>query len=117
MNEPLRRVMTFNDLKLNFAVVGPRGGIHYWTMTTVDKGWGRTGGIEMHSPVAMYSGQVTHGRCWLLGGDCWHDGSSLQATEYWNPLFDRCNVSMDFEPLWRSLEGEYRQRFADKDES
>jgi hypothetical protein len=48
-----------------------------------------SGGIEIHYrvPPDYMRDQAPMAKCWLLGGPCWHDGSSLQATEHWIPMW------------------------------
>lgn len=68
----------------------------------------RSGGIETHyrtPPDYMRDDQPSHEHCWILGGKCWHDGSSLAATERWIPLLESCGE----EAIWSAL----RVRYAD----
>lgn len=67
---------------------GPRGGIHvdaWFTGRSDYTGRSWIGGIEGHSPIPQsdYDEQKgeDHAHCWLIGGPCWHDGSSLQFSE------------------------------------
>ena len=71
-----------------WSLVGDRGGIHVSAWVTPPLAgfydyprW--MGGIEGHSPVwrEYDSEKPSHEHCWLLGGPCWHDGSSLQFSE------------------------------------
>lgn len=108
----MKRHLHVNASKLNFSVVGPRGAIHFWTAPPDDAKPGRHfSGIEIHSPRPLYEGHSGGEPCWLLKGPCYHDGSSLQAQERWEPVFKHCNESGDFEPLWTALENEYMERF------
>lgn len=46
------------------------------------------GGIETHyrtPPSYMEHGPPSHPQCEILNANCWHDGSSLQASEVWIP--------------------------------
>lgn len=69
-----------------WAIANEAGGVHVsaWRVTESN---GRTqwlGGIECHSPKKLYESskdEPDHEHCWLLGGPCWHDGSSLQFRE------------------------------------
>ena len=45
------------------------------------------GGIECHA--ATGEGEPSHDPCWVLGGRCWHDGSSLQFSEEIAPFLPR----------------------------
>ena len=54
------------------------------------------GGLEIHyrqPPNYMRVDAPSTDDCWLLKCPCWHDGSSLQASELWIPrwLFDKNN--------------------------
>ena len=63
--------------------------------------------VGYHSPVPMYEGQTPMGECHVLKeGDCYYDGSSLQAEE-WVEDF----VAGGTEWLWKKLEERYRMRF------
>ena len=68
--------------------------------------------IGYHSPTPRYGGQEPMGRCDVLKGDCFYDGSSLRATELlevWAAEF------FDEEVLYRYLELEYRDVFEGED--
>jgi len=73
-----------------WTVVGDRGAVHIWVVENPDSSWGEThyGGIEVHSKKPMYGCDrpPSHTDCWLLGGDCWHDGSSLYFSERICPM-------------------------------
>lgn len=49
-----------------------------------------TGGIEFHHrspPDYMKDEAPSHDHCWLLQCPCWHDGSSMSATDFWIPFW------------------------------
>lgn len=46
-----------------------------------------------------------HNDCWLIGGPCWHDGTSLYASEFMIPLLEREGEGA----LWEQLEREYEK--------
>lgn len=114
---PLARKMFFNHGKLNFAVTGEMGGIHFHVRTpqnAEDDTYSHGDcGIEIHSRSRLYShqGDADDARCWLLGSPCWHDGSTLIAREHYLPLYKVSNTFGDFESLFRALELEYDRRF------
>jgi hypothetical protein len=69
-----------------WGLTGERGGIHVDAWEASIPGWREEcwqGGIEGHSPSRReYDGEKPdHEHCWLIGGPCWHDGSSLQFSE------------------------------------
>jgi hypothetical protein len=76
--------------------------------------WKYSGGIEVHyraPPDYMSEDAPSHDRCWLLKAPCWHDGSSLQATEAWIPLW-RASPN-DHDHMFALLRGEMGRRFAE----
>ena len=76
-----------------WTVVGQYGAIHLHISDTehrddIDR---FHGGIEIHyrtPPDYMENTAPSQDRCWLIKTPCWHDGSSLQATEHWIPLWE-----------------------------
>ena len=74
-----------------WKVVSARMGIHLHITDLGEKNTAMrySGGIECHwrSPPDHMKDEVPHKNCWVLGGVCWHDGSSMQATEHWIPLW------------------------------
>jgi hypothetical protein len=44
-------------------------------------------GLEFHSPVAIDDRPADHRRCFLLDGPCWHEGTSLGASETFEDMF------------------------------
>lgn len=65
------------------------------------KGWD----VGYHSPTPMYDGQSSM-KCHILDGECYYDGSSLQADE-WIPDF----IEGGTEWLWPRLEKLYHDTF------
>lgn len=71
-----------------WCIVGEEGAIDVW-MQYLPKdspqysGYNFYGGIEVHKRTPFYYSEKEphHKNCWLLGGPCWHDGSSLQFEE------------------------------------
>ena len=66
---------------------GKKGAIHIDAFLSVNlRGhhgdW--LGGIECHTPCE--EGEANHKHCWVLGGPCKHDGSSLQFAEQLAPI-------------------------------
>lgn len=61
------------------------GGIHIHGWRVDGDGWREwMGGVECHWPTAPEWGspdKPSHDHCWLLGGPCWHDGTSLYFSE------------------------------------
>lgn len=76
----------FGIKKHIWSVVNAAGGIH---LHISQHGESVYGGLELHSRTPLYGSDraPTGENCWLIGGPCWHDGSSLAAEEYWIPLW------------------------------
>ena len=71
-----------------WSVVGPEGGVHIWARESTMKFSNERfiGGVEVHAKKPMYGDQpVSHEHCWLLGGPCYHDGTSLYFSERIEP--------------------------------
>jgi hypothetical protein len=99
---------------VTLAVFGPLGGVHYrgwWDLSSDIPPRIERGGLELHYRTQPHKHASARTGCWLIGGTCYHDGSSLYGDEVYTPLFHRCNEAADFEPMWRKLESEYRERF------
>lgn len=76
------------------------------------------GGIEIHRAVSNADdGPPSHGRCRALSDRaCWHDGSSLYASESWIPMWKHRRD--DHISIFRRLAVEYRERFeAEREDS
>lgn len=76
-----------------WTVIGAAGGIHLHISIYEGVGASRlpSGGIEFHyrhPPEYMLDDAPSQDCCSLLKCPCWHDGSSLQATERWIPLWE-----------------------------
>ncbi len=97
------------------VVEGPRGGVHIHIHNHADDPNDLYGGIELHSPVPLYEGQEPIPNCWLLGGNCHCDGSSLYCHERLIPRFQRASES-ELEKLFeQELHDWYVDRFQKDD--
>lgn len=76
---------------------GPKGGVHLWgTFLLNDErssSWmdNPYGGVEVHRPHKSYDFQPDEPPiedCWLIGGPCWPDGTSLYFSEHIKPLLE-----------------------------
>jgi hypothetical protein len=107
----LTRDKVVTDYETRMAVVGPDGAIDFhFTNAVVDVCGGRIGGVEIHRrEPADYqkADEPDHLDCQLLHGKCWHDGSSLYATEVAIPYYEANGE----EAMWLWIEREYRERF------
>lgn len=110
--DKLVRYTREDDYEKRWIVVGNYGAIDFHCSHAhldVSKRYGVTGGVEYHHrQPASYMGDdygCTHDHCWVLGGKCWHDGTSLWATEHWIPMFRACGEAW----VWLELESTYRR--------
>lgn len=111
--EALVRLTREDGYEKRWIVVGNGGAIDFHCShggTDIARRFGRSGGVEFHyrHPEDYMSAEYpcTHDHCWILGGKCWHDGTSLWASEYWVPLLERDGEA----GVWAALEREYRRR-------
>lgn len=94
-----------------WSLVGPLGGVHF---TFYDHKDTPSAGLEFHhSPVCDYRRNEApdHVNCWLIGGPCRHDGSSLYARETLLPMILPMIRNGDHGTIFRFLEGEADQHF------
>lgn len=105
--------MPFTSVRHNWSLRGPRGGINFH-VSIRDKGdWDPSCGLEFHRDFDPYGGKraADYKDCWLTGGKCWHDGTSLYASEHVWPYVKDCLRTGDHEAVFRFLEGEYNSHF------
>lgn len=102
-----------------WTVIGRHGAMHFH-VTDMGEAWAQkhgrdqqySGGLEIHHrapPDYMRDDAPSQDKCWLIGGPCWHDGTSLYASETIIPFW-LCAPN-DHERMFRFLEGEYARRF------
>jgi hypothetical protein len=82
-------VMRGGRVTHTWAIKNDKGAIHIHAALSEFPGehsW--IGGVEVHSPVPFEysSAEPNHKNCWLLGGPCWHDGTSLYFSENIAPM-------------------------------
>ncbi len=90
-----------------WSLIGAHGGLHLHIGEFAEDS-----GIEVHyrtPPDYMENQPPSDDHCWLLKTPCWHDGSSLQATEVWIPLWKSLNG--DHDAMFDALRQEAAQRF------
>jgi hypothetical protein len=106
----------------SLAVVGDKGGIHFHfrkypeslksIMTPfTDRYPYDAGGVEVHKRCTGGE-QPNHESCWLLGEPCYHDGSSLYASEVMLPLY----LSQGEEAVFIKLEIDYVHRLENNEQ-
>lgn len=103
--ETLERRRIENEGETRWCVIGRNGAVDFHCLNEAGP-FGRVGGVEYHMRAApAYSEKAApdHENCWLIGCPCWHDGSSLYATEVLIPLLERSGD----DAVWNQLEREY----------
>jgi len=107
-----------------FILAGAKGAVHFTAslpaylehnrremLTSINEYSFKPYGFDVgyHSPIPQYNGQEPHGPCeYLDGAVCYCDGSALRADEFL-PRF----ISGGSEVVWKMLEEEYANRFAE----
>lgn len=105
-----RKKFIFPDGRTDWCVTCTHGSISFW-FTPFPEGsspfpYGEkgNGGVETHyneKSKPEYLGEASfHEQCLQNNGKCWHDGTSLWASEYWIPYV----MPNGDEAIWRKLE-------------
>lgn len=110
--DPLVRLTREDAHEKRWIVVGKSGALDFHCTrgdSEVARRFGRSGGVEFHyrQPTSYMAADYgsTHEHCWILQGPCWHDGTSLWASEHWIPLLEREGE----DGVWAELERQYRR--------
>lgn len=102
-----------------WQTIGPVGAVHFSVQVPKDDkdSFGASCGLEFHHSILCreqfgFSGEAPHHlNCELTGGPCWHDGTSLYASEtVWPQIEPMLRVS-DHEGIFNVLRYEYEQHF------
>lgn len=98
--------------RFSFAITGPYGALEFW-FSPSPPGYPDNeryyGGVEKHFNRIAAPAYLTNGRygyredCSLVPGGCFHDGSSLWASEHWIPGMMRGGSDW----IWAELESRY----------
>lgn len=102
----------FGSPSHTWELVGPDGGIHFHVSIT--KSYDPSCGLEFHHAArAKYRCDAApdHTTCPLIGEPCWHDGTSLYASEQVWPMVEPMLRHGEHEAVFRYLEGEYDSHF------
>jgi len=90
-----------------WAVVGDLGGVHFWYSESKHDGQ-KYGGVEWHwreRTEDYHTETPSHDDCWVIGGPCWHDGTSLYADEVYIPMVGH----VDDDVIYRFLATDYQK--------
>ena len=98
---------------------GPEGGIHFHVSISKSGDYPPGCGLEVHrcAPAHSQRGEAPHHiDCPVTGGRCWHDGTSLYASETLWPMFEQWLREGDHASIFRALEGEYNGHFQENEQ-
>ena len=103
-----------------YSLVGAEGAVHFHVTDYGEEfrkrhGDRYSGGLETHyrsPPDYMRGDAPSQQRCWLLGCPCWHDGTSLYASE---TLIPRWEMDKSHEAMQAMLVREYAERFGNSE--
>lgn len=107
----------FSHVNERWTLLTPTGAIDFH-VTHVEK-YGPSCGLEFHhTEAAKYRPKEApdHIDCPLTGGRCWHDGTSLYATETLWPHIQPYSKSGEHEQVFKILECEAEKHFKLGDE-
>lgn len=93
---------------------GPDGGLHFHVTTMENEGYDPSCGLEFHynfDPDGEGSSAAHHAHCWLTKQPCWHDGTSLYASETIWPMIKHSSEQGDHKSIFSQLEHEYDNHF------
>ena len=105
----------FGSARHSWELAGPDGGIHFHVAGN-DK-FGDSAGLEFHHTREAWNrlfgrAEAPHHReCSVIGEPCWHDGTSLYASEHVWPMVKPMLRSGDHDAIFRFLEDEYSRHF------
>lgn len=90
--------------RVSYAVIGKPGAIEVWFVykDNIEEVYNDCpmGGVEYHYPTG--DGCCHHANCFILNGECWHEGTSLGFVEgnWWQYIKEGLVFPM-LEQLWR----------------
>jgi hypothetical protein len=108
----------YSATRHQWSLIGPIGGVSF-SASIMDKTDfpDPTCGLEFHH--SQRAGEIYsisqeaphHSPCWLLGEPCWHDGTSLYASETVWPMVEVYLRTGDHDQIFKVLEWEYCRHF------
>lgn len=103
----------FGSPRHMWEFLGPEGGIHFTASYYSDTREPSCGLEFHHTRAAKYRCDEApdHTKCFLTGEPCWHDGTSLYASETIWPMVEPMLLSGDHDAVFRALEYEYSRHF------
>ena len=102
----------FGSVRHSWELVGPIGAVSFNVSLT--EGYGPSCGLEFHHTEACgfrTDEAPDHRNCPQTGGRCWHDGTSLYASEQVWPRVEGYLRGGEHDHIFRILEGEADRHF------
>jgi len=108
----VRKYFEYPDGRKEWCVTGDFGSLSFWATEVSEQsksifGADYYGGVETHyneKSKPNYLGEnSSHDDCICNAGKCWHDGTSLWASEYWIPYV----LPRGADAIWKALEFNY----------
>lgn len=93
----------------NWELVGPEGGINLHFSIDPENKYFPSGGLEFHHRSGVTAPDNIN--CPLLGGPCWHDGTSSYAMDHLYPLIKDYLKRGEHKIIFSRLEKEYQEHF------
>lgn len=100
----------FGSVRHHWELRSAKGGVHFQASLT--EGYGPSCGIEFHSASPRGDDAPDHIDCPITGGRCWHDGTSLYATEHLWPMIESYLKYGEHDQIFRILEHEHDERLS-----
>lgn len=102
----------FGHVSHQWELRSEHGGVHFH-ISVVPDSQHQSAGLEFHRVVG--DGAPDHIDCFLTGGRCWHDGTSMYATDFLWPTIKMYLEDGDHEAVFRTLEREAEKLAPEKD--
>jgi hypothetical protein len=103
----------FGSVQHDWRFSGLKGGLNFHA--SVGPGRNPSCGLEFHSTTPLREDTAPdHLNCPVTGGRCWHDGTSLYATEHCWPIIESYLRSGSHDLIFKFLEHEADSRFYPK---
>jgi|GEM_PF-1259725 len=105
----------FTSVRHSWELRGPIGGIHFHASLSRNDEYEPSCGLEFHHCFDPSGGNQAphHTNCHVTGGQCWHDGTSLYASEHIWPIVRDYLRGGEHAEVFRLLEREYEKHFED----
>lgn len=100
----------FGSVRHCWELISQQGAVHFHATLYRTGGIDTSCGIEFHSCTPTGDRAPDHIDCPLIGGRCWHDGSSLYAESLWQYIGPRLEHA-DHEGVFAVLEAEHDKHF------